>query len=60
MASLRVDVQKLHAWLQPLHAELTDLDDTAEKLEAALIRTDATIAGLHQQIVELRDKIPGF
>jgi hypothetical protein len=33
---LRDDVQALHAWLQPLHQELTDLDATAEKLERAL------------------------
>ena len=33
---LRADVQGLHEWLQPLHQELTDLDDTAEKLEKAL------------------------
>lgn len=36
IATLREDVQALHAWLQPLHKELTDLDDTAEKLEQAL------------------------
>jgi chromosome segregation ATPase len=36
IAALREDVQALHAWLQPLHKELTDLDDTAEKLEQAL------------------------
>jgi chromosome segregation ATPase len=33
---LRVEVRALHEWLQPLHQELTDLDDTAEKLEQAL------------------------
>ena len=33
---LRADVQGLHEWLQPLHQELTDIDDTAEKLEKAL------------------------
>ena len=33
---LRADVQALQEWLQPLHKELTDLDDTAEKLEQAL------------------------
>ena len=33
---LRLDVQALQEWLQPLHKELTDLDDTAEKLEQAL------------------------
>ena len=33
---LRLDIQALQEWLQPLHKELTDLDDTAEKLEQAL------------------------
>jgi chromosome segregation ATPase len=36
IAALREDVQALQAWLQPLHKELTDLDDTAEKLQQAL------------------------
>jgi chromosome segregation ATPase len=36
IAGLREDVQALHSWLEPLHKELTDLDDTAEKLELAL------------------------
>jgi hypothetical protein len=36
IALLREDVQALQEWLQPLHKELTDLDDTAEKLEQAL------------------------
>lgn len=36
IAALREDVQALQEWLQPLHKELTDLDDTAEKLEQAL------------------------
>ncbi len=36
IAELRTDVQALHEWLQPLHKELADLDDTAEKLEQAL------------------------
>ena len=33
---LRADIQALQEWLQPLHKELTDLDDTAEKLEQGL------------------------
>jgi predicted nuclease with TOPRIM domain len=33
---LRLDIQGLQEWLQPLHEELTDLDETAEKLEQAL------------------------
>jgi hypothetical protein len=34
--ALQRDARALHEWLQPLHQELTDLDDTAEKLEQAL------------------------
>ncbi|HEX2127400.1 MAG TPA: hypothetical protein VHF45_12685 [Thermoleophilaceae bacterium] len=34
--ALQRDARALHEWLQPLHKELTDLDDTAEKLEQAL------------------------
>ena len=33
---LRAEVRALHEWLQPMHQELTDLDETAEKLEQAL------------------------
>ena len=36
IAALRDDIRALHAWLQPLHQELTDLDDTAEKLEPSM------------------------
>jgi prefoldin subunit 5 len=36
IAALRDDVQALHAWLQPLHQELTDLDATAEALERSI------------------------
>ena len=36
IAALRDDIRALHAWLQPLHQELTDLDDTAEKLEHSM------------------------
>jgi chromosome segregation ATPase len=56
--SARVDA--LHRWLEPLHTELTDLDDTAEKLEKALAGVQATIQGLHEEIVELRGKVPGI
>jgi uncharacterized protein YoxC len=37
IAALREDIQALQAWLQPLHRELTDLDDTAEQLQEALV-----------------------
>ena len=49
IAELRTDVQALHQWLQPLHKELTDLDDTAENLEQAL-------GGLR----DLLKKLPGI
>ena len=49
IAALREDIRALHAWLQPLHQELTDLDDTAEKLQEAL-------AGLQG----LLKKLPGI
>lgn len=60
VAELRRDVQALHAWLQPLHTELGDLDDTAEKLETALGKVDVTIAAFHAELQELRDRIPGI
>jgi len=60
IAELRRDVQALHAWLQPLHTELTDLDDTAEKLQTALAQVDVTIAAFHRELQELRDRIPGL
>jgi hypothetical protein len=37
IAGLREDVQALQVWLQPLHRELTDLDETAEQLQEALV-----------------------
>jgi prefoldin subunit 5 len=37
IAALRVDIEALDAWLQPLHRELTDLDETAEQLQEALV-----------------------
>jgi len=36
IAALREDIRALHAWLQPLHKELSDLDDTAEALERSM------------------------
>ena len=33
IAALRDDIKALEVWLQPLHKELTDLDETAEALE---------------------------
>jgi hypothetical protein len=36
IAALRDDIKGLHAWLQPLHKELTDLDATAEALERSM------------------------
>jgi hypothetical protein len=56
---LRKDVESLHAWLQPLHTELTDLDDTAESLERALAGVEATIKGFHEELRDLRERIPG-
>lgn len=60
IAELRADVASLHEWLQPLHAELTDLDATAEALQTALAKTDATIAAFHGELKDLRDRIPGI
>lgn len=51
--SLKAEVRALREWLEPMHRELTDLDDTAEKLETAL-------AGFHEEIQDLRRKIPGI
>jgi ABC-type transporter Mla subunit MlaD len=36
IAALLDDIQALHAWLEPLHKELTDLDDTAEALQRSM------------------------
>jgi chromosome segregation ATPase len=36
IAALREDIRALHAWLEPLHKELTDLDHTAEALERSM------------------------
>jgi predicted nuclease with TOPRIM domain len=43
---LRADIQGLQEWLQPLHKELTDLDDTAEKLQQALGGLEAMLKRL--------------
>jgi uncharacterized protein YoxC len=36
IAALRDDIQALRAWLEPLHKELADLDDTAEALQLSM------------------------
>jgi chromosome segregation ATPase len=36
VAALRDDLKGLQAWLEPLHKELTDLDETAEALERSM------------------------
>jgi hypothetical protein len=46
IVALRQDIQALHAWLQPLHQELTDLDDTAERLQEALAGLQAMLKKL--------------
>jgi prefoldin subunit 5 len=46
IALLREDIRALHAWLQPLHQELTDLDDTAEKLEQSMTSLQAMLKKL--------------
>jgi chromosome segregation ATPase len=43
---LQLDVRALQEWLQPLHKELTDLDDTAEKLQQALGGLEAMLKRL--------------
>ena len=58
IAALRDDVQALQAWLQPLHAELTDVDDTAEKLQTALAQVDVTIGAFHRELQELGTAFP--
>jgi chromosome segregation ATPase len=57
---LRAEVEALRTWLQPLHSELTDLDDTAENLERGLAQVNTTIAAFDRQLQALRDKIPGL
>ena len=46
IAALRDDIKALHAWLQPLHKELTDLDDTAEALERSMTNLQAMLKKL--------------
>lgn len=72
--ALHREVHGLREWLEPLHRELTDLDDTAESLEAALAglrgeivplrgeleRVGAAVQGFRQEITDLRDRIPGI
>ena len=60
VAALQVDVQRLYEWLQPLHTELADVDDTAEKLQVALKQVDLTIGAFHAELKDLRGRIPGI
>jgi chromosome segregation ATPase len=55
VASLREEVRRLHVWLEPLHKELTDLDDTAESLERGLAQVNESILGLQAML----KKLPG-
>jgi chromosome segregation ATPase len=43
IAALRDDLNGLQAWLQPLHKELTDLDETAEALEGSMSSLQAML-----------------
>ena len=43
IAALRDDLKGLQAWLQPLHRELTDLDETAEALERSMSSRQAML-----------------
>jgi chromosome segregation ATPase len=56
IASLRAEVVALREWLDPLHRELTDLDDTAEALEKSLSTVNESILGLQT----LLRKLPGI
>ena len=38
IAALRDDIQALHAWLQPLHQELTDIDAKLLEVQTMLRR----------------------
>jgi predicted nucleic acid-binding Zn-ribbon protein len=58
--SLETQVGKLNQWLEPLHKELTDLDDTAEALQKALAGVQETIRAFHEELRDLRDRIPGI
>jgi hypothetical protein len=53
---LRADINALREWLQPLHKEVTDLDETAENLERSLSTVNESILGLQG----LLKKLPGI
>jgi len=55
IAQLRAEVAELRGWLEPLHRELSDLDETAENLERGLLQVGESIAGLQA----LLKKLPG-
>jgi hypothetical protein len=46
IAALRDDLKGLQVWLQPLHKELTDLDETAEALERSMSSLQAILKKL--------------
>ena len=46
IAALRDDLKGLQIWLQPLHTELTDLDETAEALERSMSNLQAMLKKL--------------
>ena len=46
IAALREDVMALQVWLEPLHKELTDLDETAEALERSMSSLQALLKKL--------------
>ena len=46
IVALRDDLKGLQAWLQPLHKELTDLDETAEALERSMSSLQAMLKKL--------------
>ena len=56
IASLRAEVKELRQWLDPLHRELTDVDETAEALEKSLSTVNESILGLQT----LLKKLPGI
>jgi chromosome segregation ATPase len=59
IGSLEGQVRKLNKWLEPLHTELIDLDETAEALQKALAGTQETIRAFHEELRDPRDRIPG-
>ena len=67
VAALRDDIELLRNTVNPLHREATDLDHTAESLEAALASLrgqvdtlSETVQGLRADLASLRDRIPGL